>query len=198
MELERLAAGGGEPRARRRREQGPQVDIVDATSIEKEGGARSPLLSPRKKPVATNDGAAASTTTDDEALDAKNTLSSRNVRVTVVGNVDAGKSTLIRTLTISSLDDSRGSSRKAIMRHRHEIESGQTTTASSHLLGFKWSGEVIVGQDQIRPNKMKEEYEIARSSYCVVTLMDLAGHERNLKTTIHSVSSVIAHYALIL
>ena len=126
------------------------------------------------------------------------TLSTRNIRVAVVGNVDAGKSTLIGTLTTSLLDDGRGSSRTSIMKHRHEIESGRTSTSSSHLLGFRHSGEPIAGRDKIRANKMKSEDEIARESYRIVTLMDLAGHEKYLKTTIHGVSSGFADYSICL
>ncbi|KAK1748974.1 GTP-binding protein 1 [Skeletonema marinoi] len=126
------------------------------------------------------------------------TLSTRNIRVAVVGNVDAGKSTMIGTLTTSFLDDGRGSSRTSIMKHRHEIESGRTSTSSSHLLGFRHSGEPIAGRDKIRANKMKTEDEIARESYRIVTLMDLAGHEKYLKTTIHGVSSGFADYAIVL
>ena len=145
----------------------------------------------------------AATTTDnpnsgDKPISVEETLSSRNVRVAVVGNVDAGKSTLIGTLTTSFLDDGRGSSRTSIMKHRHEIESGRTSTSSSHLLGFRQSGESIAGRDKIPSNKMKSEDEIARASYRVITLMDLAGHEKYLKTTIHGVSSGMADYGLIL
>lgn len=135
---------------------------------------------------------------DEQPVSVEETLSSRNVRIAVVGNVDAGKSTLIGTLTTSSLDDGRGSSRCAIMKHRHEIESGRTSTATSHLLGFRHSGEAIAGRDRIRANKMKSEDEIARESYRIITLMDLAGHEKYLKTTIHGVSSGFADYSLIL
>lgn len=126
------------------------------------------------------------------------TLSARNIRVAVVGNVDAGKSTLIGTLTTSSLDDGRGKSRTSIMKHRHEIESGRTSTASTHLMGFKHTGEPITGKDQVRANKRKTEDEVARESYRIITLMDLAGHEKYLKTTIHGVSSGMSDYALIL
>lgn len=141
------------------------------------------------------------TETDDsqhKVFSVEETLSTRNCRIAVVGNVDAGKSTLIGTLTTSFLDDGRGSSRTAIMKHRHEIESGRTSTASSHLLGFRHSGEPIAGRDKIRANKMKSEDEIARESYRIITLMDLAGHEKYLKTTIHGVSSGFADYGLIL
>jgi len=110
------------------------------------------------------------------------TLSSRNIRVAVVGNVDAGKSTMIGTLTTSLLDDGRGKCRTSIMKHRHEIESGRTSTSSTHLLGFRSTGQVISGSDKVR-FKRKGDDEIARESYRVITLMDLAGHEKYLKTT---------------
>jgi hypothetical protein len=111
------------------------------------------------------------------------TLSSRYIRVAVVGNVDAGKSTMIGTLTSSLLDDGRGSSRTSIMKHRHEIESGRTSTATTHLLGFRSTGEAIAGRDSLRTNRNKSEDEIAKESYRIITLMDLAGHEKYLKTT---------------
>ena len=69
------------------------------------------------------------------------------------------------------------------MKHRHEIESGRTSTATTHLMGFRSSGQAIAGRDQVRANKRKTEDEIARESYRVITLMDLAGHEKYLKTT---------------
>ena len=126
------------------------------------------------------------------------TLSSRNIRIAVVGNVDAGKSTLIGALTTSTLDDGRGRCRTSIMKHRHEIETGRTSTAQSHLMGFKSNGEPISGKDSIRTNKRKTEDEVARESYRICTLIDLAGHEKYLKTTIHGVSSGMADYGLIL
>ena len=84
------------------------------------------------------------------------------------------------------------------MKHRHEIESGRTSTATTHLMGFRSSGEAIAGRDQIRAHKRKTDDEIAKEAYLVITLMDLAGHEKYLKTTIHGVSSGFADYALIL
>jgi GTPase len=118
-----------------------------------------------------------------ESMSINETLSTRNIRVAVVGNVDAGKSTMIGTLTSSCLDDGRGSSRTSIMKHRHEIESGRTSTATTHLMGFRSTGEAIASRDQVRANRRKTEDEVARQSYRVVTLMDLAGHEKYLKTT---------------
>mmetsp|Transcript_54637 Transcript_54637/g.61067 ORF Transcript_54637/g.61067 Transcript_54637/m.61067 type:complete len:690 (-) Transcript_54637:411-2480(-) len=139
-----------------------------------------------------------SNTNGEENMSVGETLSARNIRVAVVGNVDAGKSTMIGTLTSSLLDDGRGSSRTSIMKHRHEIESGRTSTASTHLMGFRSTGQPIAGKDSVRANRRKSEDEIAKESYRVITLMDLAGHEKYLKTTIHGVASGMADYALIL
>jgi ribosome biogenesis GTPase A len=118
-----------------------------------------------------------------ESMTVGETLSTRNIRVAVVGNVDAGKSTMIGTLTSSCLDDGRGSSRTSIMKHRHEIQSGRTSTASTHLMGFRSTGEAISGKDGVRANRRKSEDEVAKESFRVVSLMDLAGHEKYLKTT---------------
>lgn len=122
-------------------------------------------------------------TSKEETMNVAETLSKRNIRVAVVGNVDAGKSTLIGTLTSSCLDDGRGSSRTSIMKHRHEIESGRTSTASTHLMGFRSSGEAIGSKDAVRANRRKSEDEVVKQSYRVISLMDLAGHEKYLKTT---------------
>ena len=42
--------------------------------------------------------------------------------------VDAGKSTLLGVLTKGTLDDGRGKSRVNLFRHKHEIESGRTSS----------------------------------------------------------------------
>jgi len=161
-------------------------------SISKATTAKHQEASPSKE----NDGGTANKKS--ENLSVGETLSARNIRVAVVGNVDAGKSTLIGTLTTSCLDDGRGKSRTSIMKHRHEIESGRTSTAATHLMGFRSTGEPIAGRDQVRAMKRKSEDEVARESYRVITLMDLAGHEKYLKTTIHGVSSGFADHALVL
>ncbi|EPB68483.1 elongation factor Tu protein [Ancylostoma ceylanicum] len=65
------------------------------------------------------------------------------VRVAVVGNVDAGKSTLLGVLTHSALDDGRGLARTKLFRHKHEFESGRTSSVGNDILGFDVHGEVV-------------------------------------------------------
>ncbi|EPS97707.1 hypothetical protein FOMPIDRAFT_1052102 [Fomitopsis schrenkii] len=113
------------------------------------------------------------------------------VRCAVVGNVDSGKSTTLGVLTRGSLDDGRGRARVSLFRHKHEIESGRT----SSILGFGPTGAPILPStahsndaDVIRHDKMGWE-EISAKAAKIVSFIDLAGHERYLKTTLYGLTS---------
>lgn len=66
-------------------------------------------------------------------------------RVAVVGNVDAGKSTLLGVLTHGELDNGRGFARQKLFRHKHEMESGRTSSVGNDILGFDQEGQVSRG-----------------------------------------------------
>jgi len=89
----------------------------------------------------------------------------------VVGNVDAGKSTLIGTLTTDLLDDGRGSARQTVAKHKHEIDSGRTSDISVRSLKF------------------------ANGKNCVI--IDLCGHEKYFTTTATGISGMWPDYAII-
>lgn len=62
----------------------------------------------------------------------------------MVGNVDAGKSTLLGVLTHGELDNGRGFARQKLFRHKHEMESGRTSSVGNDILGFDQEGQVRV------------------------------------------------------
>ena len=64
-------------------------------------------------------------------------------RVAVVGNVDAGKSTLLGVLTHGELDNGRGTARQKLFRHKHEMETGRTSSVGNDILGFDREGRVV-------------------------------------------------------
>ena len=65
-----------------------------------------------------------------------------DLRLTVLGNVDSGKSTLLGVLTHGELDNGRGRARLNLFRHLHEIQTGRTSCISHEILGFNDAGEV--------------------------------------------------------
>jgi len=94
------------------------------------------------------------------------------IRLAIVGNVDSGKSSLISVLSNNVLDDGRGYARSLIMKHQHEKETGRTSSINHVYL------------------------KIDEKKY--ITLIDLAGHEKYLKTTMRGLVSGLIDYALIL
>lgn len=101
-------------------------------------------------------------------------------RVAVVGNVDAGKSTLLGVLTHGELDNGRGLARQKLFRHKHEAETGRTSSVGNDILGFDSVGNVVNKPEHGSLDWVK----ICEKSSKVITFIDLAGHERYLKTTV--------------
>jgi elongation factor 1-alpha len=121
--------------------------------------------------------------------------------IDIVGNVDAGKSSLCGILshpilrddlkksntleTIDKklsdgfkdvLDDGNGSARERVLNLKHEQETGRTSSISYHYMVF----------DVCKPRPR------------IVSLVDLAGHEQYLKTTITGVSSSYPEHGMVL
>lgn len=109
------------------------------------------------------------------------------LRLAFVGNVDSGKSSLIGTLIKGDLDDGRGSSRQAIFRHKHEAESGRTSSVATAYLGFDARGEQILSR---RAGKLIPWAELAKMAHKRIQLIDLAGHEKYLKTTVFGLTGM--------
>lgn len=92
------------------------------------------------------------------------------VRIASIGNVDSGKSTTISVLTHSILDDGKGGARKHILKHPHEIKSGRTSSIS---------------------------HSFVKRGDAIFTFLDLAGHEKYIKTTVSGLSGYFVEYAMI-
>ncbi|KAI5295903.1 hypothetical protein KEM55_005993, partial [Ascosphaera atra] len=58
------------------------------------------------------------------------------LHVALAGPSGAGKSSLLGTLSTSSLDNGRGKSRLSLLRHRHEIVTGMTSSVAQELIGY--------------------------------------------------------------
>ncbi len=117
-----------------------------------------------------------------------------DIPIVSLGNVDAGKSTLIGVLKTGNLDDGRGSARTAIFRHKHELETGRTSSISSTTIGIDLEGN-IVNQDPLHP---PTDLQILERSIKTISFHDLAGHEKYLKTTIYGLSGLGARYAMLI
>lgn len=116
-------------------------------------------------------------------------------RIAVVGNVDAGKSTMLGVLVKGGLDDGRGKARVNLFRHKHEIESGRTSSVGMEIMGFDTKGDIITSSV---PGRKLTWNEIGTRSAKVISFTDLAGHERYLRTTVFGLLSSSPNYCLLM
>ncbi|TPX13051.1 uncharacterized protein E0L32_006477 [Thyridium curvatum] len=116
-------------------------------------------------------------------------------RIAVVGNVDAGKSSMLGVLVKGDLDDGRGKARVNLFRHKHEIETGRTSSVGMEIMGFDTKGEVVSSET---PGRKLSWEEIGKRSAKVITFTDLAGHERYLRTTVFGLLSSSPNYCLLM
>lgn len=114
-----------------------------------------------------------------------------DVRLAVVGPMDAGKSTLLGVLTQGELDNGRGRARLNLFRHLHEIQSGRTSSIGHEILGFDSNGEVV---DYSRCVSAEEICERASK---LITFIDLAGHQKYMKTTIFGLTAHCPDFAML-
>jgi GTPase len=95
-----------------------------------------------------------------------------DVKICIGGSVDAGKSTTIGVLTKNVIDDGRGYARSLILKSKHELESGRTSQISFNYINY---------------NNEKN-----------LTLIDLAGHEKYLKTTLYGILGSFTDYSMVI
>ena len=96
------------------------------------------------------------------------------IKIAVCGPVDAGKSSLIGVLTSRTLDDGRGSARNKVLKHKHELDSGRTSNITFNSLIYE--------------NKEMKK---------VISLIDMAGHEKYLKTTVYGITGLFVDYGIV-
>lgn len=102
---------------------------------------------------------------------------------------------MLGVLVKGDLDDGRGSARVNLFRHKHEVESGRTSSVGMEILGFGASGGVVASDT---PGRKLSWEEVGRRSAKVITFSDLAGHERYLRTTVFGMLSGSPDYCLLM
>ena len=120
---------------------------------------------------------------------------SHDVRVAIIGNVDSGKSTLVGCLTRSMVDDGRGKARATVFRHAHEMENGRTSSVGMELMGFSETSEVV--SVDTKTGRQRLWRDVRAKSVKAVTFLDLAGHEKYLKTTVFGLTGMLPDYGLV-
>lgn len=96
-------------------------------------------------------------------------VTTQQLRITLTGPTTSGKSSLLGTLSTATLDNGRGKSRLSLLKHRHEIESGVTSSVAQELIGYK--------DDQVRKTEYSSHLNALRVSRCISNIqLIILGH----------------------
>ena len=150
----------------------------------------------------------------------------QDLRIAVCGSTGSGKSTLVGVLVGGTLDNGDGSVRQGVFNHKHEFDTGRTSSVVHRVLGFDETGRITnydsqeaaaaiatathpaampgraSAQDAVSGYASLSQAEnstrtIAERSVKLVTLMDLAGDSRYSKTAIFGMTSRLPGYACV-
>ncbi|KAI7899038.1 translation protein [Cokeromyces recurvatus] len=104
---------------------------------------------------------------------------------------------MLGVLTKGILDDGRGKARVNLFRHKHEIESGRTSSVGGEILGFDSCSRPILHTSTNKKLTAGWE-EITRKAAKVLSFVDLAGHEKYLKTTVFGMTGSAPEFAMLM
>ncbi|KAL9013382.1 MAG: hypothetical protein Q9173_001930 [Seirophora scorigena] len=125
------------------------------------------------------------------------------LRVSLTGNTTSGKSSLLGTLSTSTLDNGRGKSRLSLLKHRHEIASGVTSSVTGSLIGYHDGGALGSDRSCVRVINYASgnvsswtDIHSASDPGRLVLLNDSAGHPRFRRTTVRGLVSWAPHWTI--
>lgn len=126
---------------------------------------------------------------------------SEQLRVSLTGATMSGKSSLLGSLSTATLDNGRGKSRLSLLKHRHEIASGMTSSVTQELIGYTDSAD---GSEAVRVINYASgnvdswsDIHAASQPGRLVFLSDSAGHPRYRRTTVRGLMGWAPHWTLL-
>ncbi len=122
------------------------------------------------------------------------------LRISLTGSTTSGKSSLLGTLSTSTLDNGRGKSRLSLLKHRHEIVSGISSSVTPELIGYQDSFASTARTNVINYasgnvsswNDIHSASEPGR----LVLATDSAGHPRYRRTMMRGLISWAPHWTI--
>lgn len=131
-------------------------------------------------------------------------LAKQQLRVSLTGATTSGKSSLLGTLSTSTLDNGRGKSRLSLLKHRHEIASGMTSSVAQELIGYrdKETEESMLPPCRVinyATGNVSSWTDIHASSESgrLALLSDSAGHPRYRRTTVRGLVGWAPHWTIL-
>ncbi|KAL6689799.1 P-loop containing nucleoside triphosphate hydrolase protein [Trichoderma pleuroticola] len=116
------------------------------------------------------------------------------LRVTLTGPIASGKSSLLGTLSTGTLDNGRGKSRLSLLKHRHEMASGMTSSIAQELIGYE--GRHIFSFSHRNIESWVDIHDYS-SNGRLVFMSDSGGHPRYRHTVFRGLMNWAPHWMVL-
>lgn len=116
------------------------------------------------------------------------------LRVTFTGPTTSGKSSLLGTLTTGTLDNGRGKSRLSLLKHRHEVVSGVTSSIAQELIGYR--DHCIENFSQSNIEVWTDIHDFSQGGR-LVFVSDSGGHPRYRRTVLRGLMNWAPHWSIL-
>jgi GTPase len=116
------------------------------------------------------------------------------LRVTLTGPIASGKSSLLGTLSTGTLDNGRGKSRLSLLKHRHEMASGMTSSIAQELIGYK---EKLIFSFSHRNIESWLDIHDYSNNGRLVFMSDSGGHPRYRHTVFRGLMNWAPHWMIL-
>ncbi|CAH6421354.1 Transcription factor [uncultured virus] len=114
------------------------------------------------------------------------------LRVIFLGNSGTGKTTFLGVLVNDILDNGKGSARSNVFRFNNEIKFGYTTSIKYEIIGF--NDNELINYNSIFVSDWED---IITKSKKIITLIDLPGNLKFLKTILFGITSNKPNYIVL-
>lgn len=127
------------------------------------------------------------------AIPSKGSSRTPQLRITFTGPTTSGKSSLLGTLSTGQRDNGRGQSRINLLKHRHEVVSGVTSSIAQVLIGYKGLSILTLGEE----NKSWLDIHDGAEGGRLVFVSDSGGHPRYRRTVLRGLMNWAPHWSIL-
>ncbi|GKU18928.1 unnamed protein product [Fusarium langsethiae] len=132
--------------------------------------------------------------TENVAVPSRGSSSTPQLRVTFTGPTTSGKSSLLGTLSTGILDNGRGNSRLNLLKHRHEMVTGVTSSIAQELIGYK--DQLILNCSHGNIESWVDIHDCSEGGR-LVFVSDSAGHPRYRRTVLRGLMNWAPHWIIL-
>ncbi|KAF4445079.1 hypothetical protein F53441_11003 [Fusarium austroafricanum] len=131
---------------------------------------------------------------DSVAVPSRGSSTTPQLRVTFTGPTTSGKSSLLGTLSTGTLDNGRGNSRLSLLKHRHEMVTGVTSSIAQELIGYK--DQSILNYSHGNIESWVDIHDCSEGGR-LVFVSDSAGHPRYRRTVLRGLMNWAPHWIIL-